>query len=490
MNSTNRPTGQLDRNALGVGGVVFLVMSAVAPLTGLIVVVGLAIALGNGGGMAVSYLVVTAVLLLFAIGYAQMSKRLVNAGGFYAVVVKGLGRMGGLVTGFIATTGYTFFIAAGIGTAGFFMSIVFGGIGINLHWYVWGLASMIVAFLLARSGVHLSAVVLGVALVLEVLILFAFALSVLFQSGFSLEVFSPNIVFTGGLGAGLLLAATSFMGFEATALFSEEARNPLKTIPRATIIAVSGIGFVFALATWAVVSATGVAKAQGVALEHLEAGDLIFTLTDTYLGAPVTTIMSFLLLVSLFAALLAFHNAAARYLFALGRARVLPHSLSKTRANGVPQRALLVNGIFGVVIAGVFALLGLDPITSLVPAFLGFTTLCVLTVQMLAALAIVVYFRRERDPRWWSTCIAPGIGFLGLLGIVIMAISNFSLVAGSDAASIQLLPWLLVVALVGGVIFGMFLKVRKPFVYNALKEDLEKIDETSDVSEERVGKRG
>lgn len=484
--------GALRKNALGVAGVVFLVMAAVAPLTGMIVVASLAIALGNGGGMPATFLIVVAVLILFAVGYAQMSKQLVNAGGFYAFVVKGLGKTGGLVAGFIATMGYNFFVAGAIGTSGFFMQEVIGGWGLHIHWYVWGLLSIIAAFILASIGIDFSAKILGVALVLEVAILLVFDFSVLFQTGFSFEAFSPEFVFTGTLGAGLLLAATGFLGFEATSLFSEEARNPLKTIPRATYVAICAIGFILAFSTWAVVSATGVAKAKDVAGEHLENGDLIFSLSQQYLGPVLTTIMEILLLVSLFAALLAFHNAATRYLFSLGRARILPHGLSKTRKNGVPQRAMLVNGIFAAVVAGLFFVFlpDLPPILSLVPSMIGFGTLCVIVLQMLAALAIVVYFRVKKDPRWWKTFIAPGIGFLGLLAIVVMAIINFPLLAGSDNFLVALLPVLLLVALVGGILYAIYLKNSRPQVYENLSQDLEKFQATevddSDSVEERV----
>ncbi|MGH3629877.1 MAG: hypothetical protein ACRDRL_20865, partial [Sciscionella sp.] len=100
--------------------------------------------------------------------------------------------------------------------------------------------------------------------------------------------------------------------------------------------------------------------------------------------------------------------------------------------------------------------------------------LCVLVLQMLAALSIVVHFRRTRSPQWWATFIAPGIGFLGLLGIVIMAISNFSVVAGSDALAVNLLPLLLLVALVGGVCYGAYLRRKKPDAYESLSADLER----------------
>ena len=468
---------QLRRNAIGVAGIVFLVLAAVAPLTGIVVVASLVIALGNGGGAPASFFIVAAVLLLFAVGYAQMSKQLVSAGGFYAFVVKGLGRTGGLVAGFIATLGYNFFVVGTIGTSGFFMQIVIADLtGFDLHWYAWGLASIIVSFMMARRGVDFSSKVLGVSLVLETLILVVFDISVLMQTGYDVSAFSPAAIFSGSLPIGLLLAATGYLGFEATALFSEEAKNPLRTIPLATYIAITSVAVILGVTAWAVVSATGVAQAQDTALEHLPTGDLMFSLSQQYLGSAMTNIMMILLLVSLFAAMLAFHNSATRYLYALGRAKVLPAGLARTRPSGAPQVAGIVQAGFAAVVAALFALAGLDPITSLVPSMLGFGTLCVIVLQTLAALSIVVYFRRVADPRMWSTLIAPGIGFLGLLAIVVLAVVNFDIVAGSDALVIRLMPLLLVVALVGGIGYAAYLKKAKPAVYDGLATDLEKFN--------------
>jgi len=471
------PQNQLRSNTLGVAAIVFLVLAAVAPLTGIVVVASLAIALGNGGGAPASFFIVAVILLFFAIGYAQMSKQMVNSGGFYAFVVKGLGRTGGLVAGLIATLGYNFFVVGTIGTSGFFMQVIIAQLtGLDISWIVWGLLSITVCFLMARAGIDFSTKVLGVSLVLEVAILIVFDVSVLVQTGFDISAFSPEAVFSGSLPIGLLLAATAFLGFEATALFSEEARNPLKTVPRATYTAIVAIGLILGITTWAVVSATGVANAQQVALEHLPTGDLIFSLADTYLGPVMTVIMEILLLVSLFAAMLAFHNSATRYLYSLGRARVLPHALARTRSNGAPQIAGLVQASFAAIVALLFFVAGLDPILNLVPAMLGFGTLAVLVLQGLAALAIVVHFRRTRDPRWWSTFIAPGIGFLGIATITVLAIVNFDIVAGSTDLLIRLMPLLLVVALIGGIVYGAYLRRSKPAVYDALATDIEKFN--------------
>ena len=86
----------LRKNALGVGAIVFLVLAAVAPLTGMVAVVSLAIALGDLGGSPFAFLAVAVALLLVAVGYGKMSSEVVNAGGFNTFVVKGLGRPAGI----------------------------------------------------------------------------------------------------------------------------------------------------------------------------------------------------------------------------------------------------------------------------------------------------------------------------------------------------------------------------------------------------------
>ena len=481
------PSGpdKLSKDSLGVFGVVFLVLAAVAPLTGIIVITALGLALGNGAGMVGSFIIVTAILLLFGVGYAQMAKLLVSAGGFYAIVLKGLGKPAALVAALVAMLGYNCFVAGAIGTIGFFTQAVLAQLtGLDVHWFVWSLVAVAAAFLLSRQGIDFSAKVLGVGLILEVSILIIFDIVVLFRDGYTFEVFSPGVVFSGAAGIGFLFAANAFVGVEATGLFSEEARNPRRTIPRATYTAIGFIGFLAAVTTWAMVSALGTAEAQGTAAEHLAAGDLVFFLSSEYLGEGLTTLMMILLLVSLFAALMALHNSATRYIYSLGRARILTPRLSRTRPNGVPERASMAQFALGLVVAGLFAVFGLDPLTSLIPSMTGFGTLGILTLQLVATLAIVVHFRRIHDRRFWSTLLAPGMGLVGLGAVVVLAISNFSVLAGSDAPIITMLPWLLAVAVVGGLLLAWHLRNNKPEIFAGLGQDLERLPlENGDAKE-------
>ena len=470
-------TNKLQSDSLGVFDVVFLVLAAVAPLTGVIVIACLGIALGNGGGMVGSFILVTIALLMFGVGYAEMSKKLIHAGGFYAFVLKGLGRPSAMAAALVAMLGYNFFVAGAVGTSGFYMAITVNAwTGIPIPWFGWSLISVVAAFICTRQGIAFSAKVLGLSLILEVLILVIFDIAVLFKTGFSFDVVDTKLVFGGSMGLGLLFAANAFVGVEATGLFGEEARDPKKTIPRATYIAILFIGIFSAVTTWAIGSATGVAVAKDTAMAHLETGDFVFSLSKQYLGNGLTLVMTILLLVSLFAALMALHNSATRYLYALGRARLLPYRLSKTKANGTPEFASIVQFSFAVIVAGLFALFGMDPISTLVPSMTGLGTLGIVLLQCTAALSIVVYFRKTKDKRYLKTLVAPVIGFIALLNVVVMAFVHFPTMAGSDNPVIGMLPLLLLVAIIFGYFYGYHLKRNRPEIYLKLSEDLDQID--------------
>ncbi|EHR52176.1 amino acid transporter [Saccharomonospora marina XMU15] len=481
------PETRLQGN-LGVPGVVFLVLAAVAPLTGIIVIGGIGIAVGAGGGTPMMFLLATAVFLLFAVGYAQMAKRLVNAGGFYAYVVRGLGRTAGVVAAFVAMVGYNCFVAGAVGTSGFFTSIVFADVfGLDLPWWIWILVSAAGVWLLTRSGIDVSAKVLGVALVLEVSILVILDVAILFTTGYSFEPFLPEVFLAGSMGLGLLFAANAFVGFEATGLFSEEARDPKRTIPRATYVAIVFIGIFAAVTTWAIVSALGVREAGDIAMEHLAAGDLVFSVSTEYLGGGMTDAMQLLLVISLFAALLALHNSATRYLYALGRTGVLPRALARTRrSNGAPVTASTTQLVFATLVAMAYAVAGLDPIANLVAAFTGIGTLGIVVLQAIAATAIVVHFRRVRDARWLSTFVLPLLGGLGLWTVTALAFANFPELAGSDSPIITLLPWLLPLAAVLAVAVASWLRASKPDVWTALDQDLDRVAQRPMTTE--VGK--
>jgi amino acid transporter len=83
------------RSTLTAPMIVFIVVAAAAPLASMVGNLPVAIAFGNGAGVPAVFLLITLVLLCFAVGYACMSRRVVNTGAFYTYVGLGLGRPAG-----------------------------------------------------------------------------------------------------------------------------------------------------------------------------------------------------------------------------------------------------------------------------------------------------------------------------------------------------------------------------------------------------------
>jgi amino acid transporter len=91
MTTSTSGSNQLRKNALGVGAITFMVVSAAAPLTGVVGALPFAFSLGNGAGVPATFILCTLLMLIFAVGYVAMSRHVTNAGAFYAYCARGLG---------------------------------------------------------------------------------------------------------------------------------------------------------------------------------------------------------------------------------------------------------------------------------------------------------------------------------------------------------------------------------------------------------------
>src|SRR5699024_10116181 len=98
---------------------------------------------------------------------------------------------------------------------------------------------------------------------------------------------------------------------------------------------------------------------QFVATSQEQQTGVIFGLAGAQLGPTVVTIAEVLLITSIVAATVSFHNTVARYMFSLGREGVLPRVLGRTSAgNGAPRAASIVQSVIGAAVIGGYALGG------------------------------------------------------------------------------------------------------------------------------------
>ncbi|TQK98361.1 amino acid/polyamine/organocation transporter (APC superfamily) [Streptomyces puniciscabiei] len=458
------------RPTLSTRKIVIMVVAAAAPLAALVGTVPLAFAIGDGPGVPAMFLFAGVTLLCFSVGYAAMSRRIVNAGGFYTYVSSGLGRPPAVGAGLVAVLSYNTATVGMVGTFAYFSRIVGDQAGLHLPWEGWAALSIAAMGVLGYRQIDFSARVLQILLVGEIGILVLLDIAVLVRHGggaLPATSFAPHTVLGTGAGVTAMFAFASYIGFESAALYGEESRNPRRSVPMATYISVLTITVFYAFTSWIAVGAVGPSHLRRTAKHDL--GNLFFNLSDDYLDKSVTSVMAILLCTSLFAGVLALHNAANRYMYVLGRERVLPRWLDAIHPKrNAPHRASLVQTTLTVGLVTVFALAGLDPYTSLATSMLGVGTLGIVVLQAAAALSVVGFFRDRPDRHWWRTGLAPLISFAGLAFSVVLLVANFSVLTGTGNPVVHALPWLLVAATAGGVLYGLWIRSARPDRYAAL----------------------
>jgi integrase-like protein/amino acid permease-like protein len=229
------------RRSLTTPKIVFLVVAAAAPMSGVVGSVPLAFAIGNGVGVPATFVLAGLTLLCFSVGYAAMSREIVNTGGFYTNIGHGLGRPLAVSGGLIAVVAYNAVVAGVAGAFGYFSELVAASHGLHVAWVVWAAAGTAAMGFMGYRRIDLSARVLAVLMVAEVAVLVLLALSIVAHRGtdaFPGTTFRPDTVLAPGLGVALMFALISYVGFEAAALYGEESHDPRRSVPVATYVSV------------------------------------------------------------------------------------------------------------------------------------------------------------------------------------------------------------------------------------------------------------
>jgi len=469
--------------SLGATAIVFMVVAAASPLTVIGGAAPLGILLGNGVGFPALYAVSAVILLLFAVGLAAMSRHIPRPGAFFTYVGYGLGRSTGLAAAWIAMLTYTTIQVSVYGYIGFILSYTTETYtGVAVPWWLFALAVIGLVGILGYRHIDLSSKVLGVLLIAEVGIVAVLVAVVVLSGGgpegLSLAPFEPANVVSGSPGVGLMFAIAAFIGFEATAIFRDEARDPDRTIPRATYMAVIGIGVFYTVASWGLVMAWG--PESVVAEAAADPGSLILRTMATYLGTAGEIITNILLITSMFACVLSFHNVVTRYQHSMASAGVLPDGLASVHARHLsPHTSSLVQTATAAVLIAVFALFQLDPVLAVFTWFAGVATLAIAILMALTSVAVIVYFlRNKKDTRVWNTVIAPGLGFLGLILSAALIVAYFPIMVGDvDAEGTPVfggLSWFLLALVVLFPVLGYlqaaWIKARRPAAYAKLTD--------------------
>lgn len=469
---------RLKANSVGLVGVVFMAVATAAPITAMTGNLPIAVGFGNGTGAPAGYLFATVVLTVFAVGYVAMAKRITAAGAFYGYISHGLGRIAGMASGMLAVLAYIVFEASIVGVFSYFAkTTVKDQLGLDLPWILYAAAMLTVTAVLAHFDINLTAKALGIMLVAEIAVLFAVATAVLIAGGgpdgIPIEPVNPINAFNGAsAGLGLFFAFWSWVGFESTAMYGEESRNPKRVIPRATLISVVGVGVFYIFVSWMAIAGNGLSESVKIS-GSASPLDLFFAPAQEFIGGWAVDTFQWLLLTGSFACGMAFHQCAARYLYAIGREGFLHPALGRTHAkHGSPHIASVVQTAIAVGLVALFWLTGQDPYIHLYTLLAILGTMAILIVQTLCSFAVIGYFRTNHpeDRHWFRTFTAPLLGGIGMTAVVVLLVLNMETAAGlaADSVFFKLIPWIVGAVFFGGLGLGFYLKAGQPARYEII----------------------
>lgn len=487
MPTSHPSTEHLAERRLGLWGLVFMIVAASAPMTFLAGGVPTAFAVTEIVGVPLTYLVLGIILAFFAVGYGTMSTQIQNAGAFYAYITAGLGVRQGIGAAILALVSYNAMQVGLYGIFGFALSSLLEvKFGLAIPWWGAALIFWAVVGLLGILRIDLSAKVITVLVLLEFLVVVVADAVGLAKApeGISMAPLSPAAMITPGFGAALAFGIAGFMGFESGAIYGEEVKNPETTVRKATYVAVALIALFYAVSAWAFANGVGVSQIVGQSQEN--GPDLLFIFLGQYLPAVFVDIANVLFISSLLAALMAFHNASARYFFALGRPGVLPAFFAHTNPRtGAPIGGSLAQSVLGFVVILAFGFAGrnseLGPLYPVITLFTWLTNAAAFGLVFLmcvTSIAVFGYFRKRPGGYPASVrVVAPLVAAIGLGFVFVMILANFGILIGAEGSSALVfgMPAIILGSGLLGLLRGEYLRRKEPQKFDSAAHDLDQI---------------
>jgi len=444
---------RLKTNALNFWEVLAQAVALISPsMTAALIVPLMFGTAGTAGWLC--YLFGTIMLLFVAISLNQFSKRYTSAGSMYEYTVKGLGPKVGGMSGWCLIFAYMFIGIAGVtGFTHFATKLIglTGATGYLSHPAITLFAiCVLAAWFLAYKDITFSTILMLAFEGISVTLIVMLAILALGKTGFVDHAQLHPVAGHGlkDIGLGVVVAIFSLVGFECATAFGEEARTPLKTIPRAVIASLMLTGAFFVFITYVET--------------HALAGN---TPTLDQLDAPLTTLSSNLgvkwmgvlisigAMISFFALALSCMNAGARVLFTMGRYGIFPLSVgSSHKHNLTPHVAITSFAAIQFLIPTTFILLSygavggwqMAPFDAFNDAGL-FGAMGFCGAYVLISLATPFYLKKIGELKPYNIAIA-------VIALALLAVPIVGTVYPVPAAPLNYFPYIFLAYVVAGVI--------------------------------------
>ncbi|MBP2580993.1 ethanolamine permease [Streptomyces sp. PvR006] len=309
---------------------------------------------GGFGGLAIATVLMGAMYACLVFALAELSAILPTAGGGYGFARRALGTWGGFLTGtailieyILAPAAISIFIGDYVESLGLFglesgwpVYLVCFALFIGIH--LWGVGEAL------RFSLVVTAVAVAALVVFALGALTDFHVDGLNDIPVDGEAFGANSWLPFGLlgiWAAFPFGMWFFLGVEGVPLAAEEAKDPVRSMPKALAIS---MGILVLLAVMTFFAATG---ARGAAAVQEAGNPLVVALQGDGEPTALSRFVNYAGLAGLVASFFSLIYAGSRQLFALSRAGYLPRFLSLTSRRKSPYLGLLIPGAIGFALA-------------------------------------------------------------------------------------------------------------------------------------------
>ena len=346
----------LQRNAVGLPGVVMQGVATIAPAFAILASFVFTVSLA-GITAPLAYLFAGVGMLLVAISVSQLAKAFPSAGGWYTWIARSLHPRAGFLAGWIFSI---WLPPVGVLTFSFFSKTVLepalkSEYGITVPWWIVTVLGLALVAWATYAGIAISEKLLIITGGVEIVIMVALAVTGFIDPGPGGFSFAPLNLGNAPAGSGLFTAIVfsifAFSGWEAVAPLAEESKNPRRNVPIGLIASVIILTVYFVVAVWGYLVGIGVDNVAGI--PDAEAFPVFTLATEVWGGAWVLVL--FALLNSVFAVSIACFNGGTRTWYAMGRSGTLPKWFSRVDTNRkTPDNAIhfevVVQALFFVLI--------------------------------------------------------------------------------------------------------------------------------------------
>jgi amino acid transporter len=447
-------------------------ISVIAPSTVPAAIFGLIFA-SAGNGTWLSFLLGMVGLIFISFNINQFARRSASPGSLYTYIVSGLGPTAGVLSGWALAFGY---LLTGMSTLcgfGVISSVLLGDIGIHVHMLTLFAIGTIAAFCIAYKDIQLSAKMMLACEGASLLAMLVLGVIIWQHKGFALDTRQLRLTGSnpGGVLMGIVLVVFGFSGFESSTALGDEAKDPLRTIPRSVVQSVLIAGAVFIFMTYVIILGFA-GSSSALAKTEAPLNFLANAMGWGYLGMFI----SIGVLLSFFSCTLACINSTARIIFSMSRQGLFFDALGEAHeTNETPYIAVGLAALITFLVPAAIYWRGVSAFDG--QGYFGtLSTFGFIVVYILISIAAPIYLRSIGK----LTRVALLYAFLGT-GFMLLPVLGMIGIPGSvlfppPTYPNNLLIWMFLAYMAIGLGWLLFQRARDPEILPAMRDRIENIE--------------